>query len=281
MISLEINYPRVPVVELYEVNMTERRRYKKRCLYCNSQFYTTHKEARFCSKKCGSLSHKTSDINIWSEGLNDINTYIIGLIASDGCIYLDKKQNRNMLNITSKDYKLIEYLNNLMTPSKKIYENKGSFSIIYKNDEALNYIISLGISYRKSLTLKFPYIPDEFFWSFMRGYFDGDGCIYKSHNNGHDYMFVSITSGSLDILMTIQDKLLKYDIHARINKDCRKDTFYLKIYKQKDVSIFAENMYKNAQLFLGRKRERFNIFLGPLYFHYSSIKMYSNLYRKI
>lgn len=119
MISLEINYPRVPVVELYEVNMTERRRYKKRCLYCNSQFYTTHKEARFCSKKCGSLSHKTSDINIWSEGLNDINTYIIGLIASDGCIYLDKKQNRNMLNITSKDYKLIEYLNNLMTPSKK------------------------------------------------------------------------------------------------------------------------------------------------------------------
>lgn len=252
--------------------MTERRRYNKTCLYCNKAFSTTHNEARFCSHSCATRSRSVLDVNIWENGFSHLNTYILGLICSDGCIYYSKQHKKDLLNITLKDYEMIETLNYFMTPTKKIYENRGCYSVIYNNSNAINFIKDLGISYRKSLSLNFPNIPEEYLWNFIRGYFDGDGCVYISHNNGHDYTFISITSGSLSILNTLRDILLKYDIHARINKDCRKDTYYLRISRQKDVKKFAEYMYKDAKLFLCRKRERFNIFLGPLHLPYKFYK---------
>lgn len=252
--------------------MIERRRYSKTCLYCNNLFSTTHKEARFCSKSCAVRSRSVLDINIWENGFSHLNVYILGLISSDGCIYYSKRHKRDLLNITLKDYEMIKTLNHLMTPTKKIYKNQGCYCVIYKNDNAINFIKSLGISYRKSLTLNFPKIPKEYLWDFIRGYFDGDGCIYKSHNNGHDYMFISLTSASISILNTLKNILLEFDIHARINKDCRKDTYYLRISRQKDVKKFGEYMYKDANLFLSRKRERFNIFLGTLRLPYKFYK---------
>ena len=107
---------------------------------------------------------------------------------------------------------------------------------------------------------------------YILGLISSDGCIYKSHNNGHDYMFISLTSASISILNTLKNILLEFDIHARINKDCRKDTCYLRISRQKDVKKFGEYMYKDANLFLSRKRERFNIFLGTLRLPYKFYK---------
>lgn len=47
-----------------------------------------------------------------------------------------------------------------------------------------------GIGSAKSLSLEFPNVPNCYLSHFMRGYFDGDGCIYK------DKFFVNIVSGS-------------------------------------------------------------------------------------
>lgn len=39
-------------------------------------------------------------------------------------------------------------------------------------------LLKLGLYPNKSLTVKFPDIPQKFINHFVRGYFDGDGCIY-------------------------------------------------------------------------------------------------------
>lgn len=241
--------------------MTERRKYQKRCIYCNKNFFTTHKDSKFCSTSCASKSRFTPGINIWSNGFTNTNVYILGLIAADGCLSYDKHSKRDNINITLKDYNIIYKINKILTPDKKIYQSKGCFSINYKNQDAIEFLKNLGITYRKSLTLKLPDIPKEFFWDFIRGYFDGDGCIYSSFNKNKEYKFISITSGSRKILESVQKNLLEYKIKAQIYKDSRNNSFYLKIFKQNDVKSFGQYMYKNADLFLERKRERFDFFL--------------------
>ncbi|MEL3972227.1 LAGLIDADG family homing endonuclease [Rossellomorea oryzaecorticis] len=39
-----------------------------------------------------------------------------------------------------------------------------------------------GIQPNKSLSIQLPTIPDSYLNHFIRGYFDGDGSIYKSRN---------------------------------------------------------------------------------------------------
>lgn len=49
-----------------------------------------------------------------------------------------------------------------------------------------------------------PNIPDEFFHAFVRGYFDGDGCVcLKSHK----YLSVSICCNSKVFLESLKEKL--------------------------------------------------------------------------
>lgn len=38
--------------------------------------------------------------------------------------------------------------------------------------------MAFGFTQRKSRTIVFPQVPEEFLCDFVRGYFDGDGCIY-------------------------------------------------------------------------------------------------------
>lgn len=38
------------------------------------------------------------------------------------------------------------------------------------------------ISFRSANEIEFPYIPSEYFWDFIRGYFDGDGAIYRNQD---------------------------------------------------------------------------------------------------
>ncbi|MBI3255911.1 MAG: hypothetical protein HYZ63_02980, partial [Candidatus Andersenbacteria bacterium] len=74
-------------------------------------------------------------------------------------------------------------------------------------------LIELGFTEKKSLTLKFPSIPDEFLCHFVRGYLDGDGCVffgkYKRHDRKKDsyVLMTSFTCGSRKFLVCLKQKL--------------------------------------------------------------------------
>lgn len=74
------------------------------------------------------------------------------------------------------------------------------------NDKSL---LKLGVMPRKSLTMKFPYIPEEYLSFFIRGYFDGDGCLYSSLSYGKipPRVMVIFTSGSLLFLERLNQRL--------------------------------------------------------------------------
>ncbi|MEK7100592.1 MAG: hypothetical protein AAB921_00650, partial [Patescibacteria group bacterium] len=101
---------------------------------------------------------------------------------------------------------------------------------------------------RKSLTIGALNIPDAFFFDFLRGVFDGDGCFYsyldKRWKNSFMFYtdFVSASEAHLD---WIQEEIERHlQIRGHRTQSAQKSFFHLK-YAKRESSILLSRMYIN------------------------------------
>ena len=206
------------------------------------------------------------DNNIFKSGWNEENAYIFGWIVSDGCL---KKEGRNKtsyaIRICSNDSDIITWLHNYLCVGNKIYkQGKSGFQIKYRNKESIEFMMECGLKERKSLDMKFPNVPDTVFCDFVRGYFDGDGSIALSENRYNTYGQVSFTSGSVEFLTTLQDKLQSFNIESHLYKDNREtnESYYLRITKRAEIEKYFSLMYPtDGCIKLQRKYDKFKQYL--------------------
>lgn len=148
---------------------------------CNKHFY--------CSPTCMYIYKKTHDLrestvnDDYFDTLNPKVSWMIGMIASDGCI----KKNKFLYISQSGEegLKCIQYIKNELSFSGKISESKPkNGKTVYKLTINSPKIIQKLKEYNiiENKTKKFT-IPDiilnnkDYFRYFMWGYIDGDGCI--------------------------------------------------------------------------------------------------------
>lgn len=112
--------------------------------------------------------------------------WCLGFISADGCI-----ENNSDYSICQaekepleKIKQIIEYDKPIEKRIQKSYGNNDReiYRLRVSCVKHVNFFKSYGIIKKKSLTLKFPPIPDNYFWDFVRGNFDGDGSIYLIKN---------------------------------------------------------------------------------------------------
>lgn len=233
----------------------------KRCLYCNKEFNNTkHKECMYCSKSCSVKARYKEDLGLFRNNIEeDVKRYILGLFITDGC--LTKNGKTYVMVISLKDEYMIEQIKNIVCPSKKIYKDGNNYQVRWRNNRDIKVLNRLGIHQRKTKTLLFLNIK-RYKWDFIRGIFDGDGCVYNSttKSNGIDYHYknISFTTGSKLFAIGLNDFLNKNNIYSKINKDNRKDVWYVKIHKKEDVELFKDKIYENKkEWFLERKYQIF------------------------
>lgn len=235
----------------------------KLCEYCKKEFETQRGNQKFCSKSCGCKNRYTPDNSIFENGLNETNAYILGFIYADGCLYYSKHTKRFRITISSKDEELMKRIHSLMTPKKKLYKDGNNFQVVTSNEIDINFIKRLGVSERKTYNLSFPKINKKYYSHFIRGFFDGDGCVYNSKtydkNKEYNYKYISIGCINKEFLENIQDILKSENIYSIINVDKRKTTpFYLLEIKRKNDTIrFSKYIYNNATIYLERKKDKF------------------------
>lgn len=121
----------------------------------------------------------------------------------------------------------------------------------------------LGFTPSKSKTLTLPPIPDVLFGHFVRGYFDGDGCVYfsmvkRSDDSQLRWMLLTLfTSGSLSFLQKLHNQLKAGAI--RKGSITRKERGFELRFSRGDSLALWRLMYDTAQvsnLYLPRKREK-------------------------
>ena len=187
--------------------------------------------------------------------------YILGFIASDGCI--SKDTNHIIFDIQECDeeilYKIKEELE-YEGPIRHYTNNSGCkysrlkiCSSIIKRD--LEYY---GITPKKTFTLRPPLFLDEkYYISYIRGYFDGDGCIYINHQK-YKYNWY-ICGARKEVIEWIMEILLnKYGIISRLHSSTKVlshgDPFYsAQIYKKDTIQNLFKILYVPNSLYLERK----------------------------
>jgi len=142
------------------------------------------------------------DFSAFTKG-DDISWYLVGVYMTDGCI-LEQERSKS-LKLTSADLDWMELIRDLIckeTPIKKRKDSKAYDMHFYSTEFAL-WMISQGCTPRKSLTLQFPKVPEQYLADFMRGCIDGDGSISSSKMKGNGvatHWECKLTSGSKDFV---------------------------------------------------------------------------------
>ena len=182
---------------------------------------------------------KTRTFN--KEYFNEIKTsnqaYWLGFIYADGYI-VKRADSRNYelgIGIQSGDVKLLEDFNSelggvhdityshnekYICDSSKISVTDSVTLRVYSKS-IVDDLIKNGIVQNKTNSSIFPIVDDSLFFDFLRGYIDGDGCIYVNQDKISASQ-VHITSAHDKVLNYIKNKLSSYDIKSYIYKEKEK-----------------------------------------------------------
>ena len=113
-------------------------------------------------------------------------------------------------------------------------------------------LIKLGCATKKSLTLTFPsneiFIDQQLVFDFIRGYIDGDGCLYSNRSR----LAIDIC-GTESFLNSIRLILPEF---SKPMKDKRNDVYRI-VCSHSSADKVAKILYKNATVYLTRKYDKF------------------------
>lgn len=208
---------------------------------------------------------KAKDENFFKTWTSDM-AYVLGFFAADGYMIHHKNGGRYVcFEIT--DLELLILIKNALAPQNKIsVRNRPTpWKKLYKlqigSKAMYTDLISLGFTDRKSLILGFPEIPQIYLRDFVRGYFDGDGCIHfgkywrKDRREWKLQLSVHFISGSRKFLEELWKQLKPIVTGGHISK---KKGGYELVFGQHDSVALFHFMYDNSsELFLERKYKKF------------------------
>ena len=187
--------------------------------------------------------------------------YLVGVITSDGCLSPDGRH----VSITANDKKYLETLRNAAgivgkVGIKKNSNHKECFHLQVSNVGLYEFLLSIGLSPRKSLIQKEVNIPPKYFVDFCRGVIDGDGNIRRwiHPSNQHEQWVLRIYSASAEFIIWFQKSIEQtFGAKGRLHieeKPGKNRMHILKYGKIAAMEILKNCYYQNA-LALDRKAQ--------------------------
>lgn len=196
--------------------------------------------------------------------------YILGLIFADG--YIHKNKTCFMLELAEKDLYMLEIIKKNIGANNKLFKhicvigvNKYiNYRLTIHSILMYNDLLNLGLIHAKSLTIRFPEINEKLLKHFIRGYFDGDGCIYSNSRVGKKkYTPVSVVEfsilGSQEFIISLKEIIYKtLSITSKIDKSGKnKKITRLRVCAKKDVMKLYHWLYDDSLIHLKRKKDKF------------------------
>lgn len=198
--------------------------------------------------------------------------YWLGFIYADGYIRERKSGNSLELKLSVKDKLHLELFKNTIKSNHVIseYFNKvkykdrfseshGCHLAIYSK-KLVDSIKKNGVHSNKTFTIEFPNIKDELINHFIRGYFDGDGCF--SFNHKIHKINTNIVCASDKFRRSLASILELNGILFKEYSDIK-----IEIQSKLDNLKFYNYIYKNANVFLKRKKDIYEKFRKHYQYH--------------
>lgn len=238
---------------------------------CNDT--TIYKVLREHSVETRSNKENSRKYELQHNYFNEINTpdkaYWLGFIYADGYvtisstgqkvfgISLSRKDRLHLVKLAlslKSNYPIHDYI------TDNAYAEGTEYSRLnITSDELVDNLIKHGVHEQKTDIIKPPSINEELVPHFLRGYFDGDGCVTRYQKSGYTNYAIKIL-GTKELLDWIND-YVEYKLGFRIpNYFARKEgqlTLSYEISSCKRSKEFLDIIYKNANIYLDRKYNKY------------------------
>lgn len=186
--------------------------------------------------------------------------YVVGLITSDGCLSKDGRH----IEFISKDVDLILTLKSILGLKAKIkrkvlgYTGKKCSRLQFGDIVLYQWLEEIGLMPKKSKIIGGLKIPKKYFFDFLRGLFDGDGCFYSYWDKRwkSSFMFyVDFCSASKIFIEWLQKTLIEY---LKIKGDLKAGTniWDLRFAKKEGLKIIKKMYYSPDVKCLARKKSK-------------------------
>ena len=197
--------------------------------------------------------------NIFDEINTEEKAYWLGFLYADGCVRDSKGYPCNVsiglqLNDENHLYKFAEFLGG-EKDMVKVNHSKKRCDINIANKHMANTLIELGCTPRKSLTLKPPtatQVPLGLKRHFIRGFFDGDGTIYKRKTR-ESYCFGFV--GTPQMINWISNYFYENTQCKPIKNSIINDYTWEWKKEGKSALECAKHIYQDSTIYLDRKFE--------------------------
>jgi len=189
----------------------------------------------------------------WTANL----AYAIGLLAADGCL----SPPGHLIDLTSKDREQLENFCRCVgvgfnITRKKSGDGREYLRVQFKSVLFYNFLLSIGLTPAKSKTLGPLKIPGKYFFDFLRGSFDGDGCTYSYFDPRwrSSFMFyTTFVSASEEHILWLRLEIFKrLNIRGHITGG-GKTVFQLKYAKSDSLKLLRKIYYQKKLVSLSRK----------------------------
>lgn len=215
------------------------------------------------------------DENYFQSIDSEDKAYWLGFLYADGCVRESHNKDSSkiksyVLEITlcDKDRKHLEKFRESIdsdVPIKdkivKLDDKKyGAVRMCVCCTKMCNDLIKLGCIPRKTYNMSFPnyeIVPECFMRDFIRGYFDGDGCICVPESSPS--IIIANFTGMENMLSEIREYLFSHGIvdfkNAYSQKNGNKAVELA--FRGDNVRSFLDYIYKDASIYLDRKYNKY------------------------
>lgn len=223
----------------------------------------TSKQVRTKMSQLGYRKYRTFNNRYFQNIDTPLKAYFLGFIFADGwiCANPEIRNYEFGIELQSGDRYILDKLNEELGNVHKIYHTEPEKAIIcgkivnrghtdtlrvYSKPLVEDLIVN-GISTNKTQKDIVPHVSDEFFFDFLRGYIDGDGCYWNTRQRPND-IYLHITCASKSVLEYLQNRLTSYNIKSQIYTEADKK-HRLMCTNYNDMHFLINKMYKDENTF--------------------------------
>lgn len=217
----------------------------------------------------GSLQRR---YNLNQNYFNQINTpskaYILGILYADGSLYKDEW--KLSIGLVEKDIEVLNFISKELESDRPYYfhnhQKKNpkhqNINILSVNSKTLwNDCYKWGLVPNKTFIAKFPlHIPNQYYFDFIRGYFDGDGYVSKK---GYRIEFVGTEELLNEIANQIHSKTgFTWSYNRKRHPEKNNNIITLSYWGKNKCKAIAKYLYPNQDIFgMKRKKDKLLFFL--------------------
>ena len=200
-------------------------------------------------------AEKSFNISFFDEINTEEKAYWLGFMFADGFIGQYKKSYKIELSLATRDFNHLEKFASAIMFSK-IKKSDNRCRVFIGSKKMFEKLNEYGCTERKSLTLKFPRVDifqeKSLIIHFIRGYFDGDGCITHSDKDGKK---LNVTILGTEEFLSGLNKCIYPEKEMKLTK---KGNVYVLSFNGKTGLEFLKRIYSKSTVYLDRKKQKYN-----------------------